>query len=187
MQEEMKYLKDSLHRAQTEVDRAFSRLERVKKIKKRNLKRKRMGKINKCHDSKKRMGQLRDYQDSIEIQRINKQIQNEIDKAKQDFAQAKATYSETRQEFDWFTLWVANLNETFFDNFAVRAELNNPRVSIYFGGDGGDPFGENHGHVIIDVETWRYTYYREVGEPHSPKNHIRPKSHNKQSNLMFAK
>lgn len=87
------------------------------------------------------------------------------------FDNAQSRYYAIKWEFDRHILWFSGLLDQYYDNYFIETPYNGHTIDISFGGD-GEPVGLNHGHYILDLQSWSFTCYRKVGEPHYHKNPI---------------
>lgn len=160
------YFKNCLRQAQREVKIAYNSLASARK----STSRVRSG--NKVKDERTRMSrnpkrrraQLRAIDELHAATKKLESIQTVFDNA-------QSRYDAVKWEFDRHILWFSGLLDQYYDNYSIETPYNGHTIDIFFGGD-GEPVGPNHGHYILDLQSWSFTCHREVGEPHHNKNPI---------------
>ena len=161
------YLKNALHQAQRDLKLAYGSLASARKStnKARSSERTKDDKTRMSRDPKRRRKQLR------AIDALHTAMRN-LESIQKDYDDADFRFRAAKSEFDRYVLWFMGLLDRYYDNYSIETLRTDHTISAFFGGDNGDPYGENHGHYILDLWTWCYTCYRNVGEPHVWQNPI---------------
>lgn len=147
------------------LDEAHLKLKKASIRKKETHKR--MVKIKARNSTRFKKMKKERFIDGEKLQLLYKNTQKAVDEFNEAY-EALFVASENYESIKLSLITVAGVPEKYHRNFVIE-RTNRGTVNIYFGGKNG-PFGDNHGHYVIN-DYGIMTYRREYGEEHGVQHH----------------